>query len=211
MTNNKKTTKSLKPTNQNNQTTQELSKQDQSAPNNEDQLDCSENEKGEIVINIKGFKDGNFSDIFGTKSFNVSSQLLKDAMNISAAGGEYTNSSSNLAFDFIKEIKPQDPLEAMLAIQMLGTHLASCKSFYRANLANQTQEMVSESINRATKLSKTFIAQMEALKKHRSKGDQKITVEHINVNDGGKVSIGETNTQINNCLQGLIDGGVGIK
>jgi hypothetical protein len=52
---------------------------------------------------------------------------------------------------------------------------------------------------------------MEALKKHRSKGDQKITVEHINVNDGGKISINETNTQINNRISEMTGEGVGTK
>jgi len=50
---------------------------------------------------------------------------------------------------------------------------------------------------------------MDALKKYRSKGDQKITVEHININDGGKAFIGTANTQINNSIEEMIKGGVG--
>lgn len=35
------------------------------------------------------------------------------------------------------------------------------------------------------KLSRTYAAQMEALRKHRKKGRQKMTVEHVHVHEGG--------------------------
>jgi hypothetical protein len=162
------------------------------------------NEEVKEIIN-------DFYGAFGVKNALIADILLHNAMMVSSNSIEHNERELNFAYSFLKEIKPQDTLEAMLAVQMLGTHLLSCKTLYRANLKDQTCEGVNENVNRATKLSRTFIAQMEALKKHRSKGDQKITVEHINVNDGGKVSIGETNTQINNHLQELIDGGVGTK
>ena len=86
----------------------------------------------------------------------------------------------------------------MLAIQMLGNHLLASKTIYRANLSNQNFEAVSENINRATKLSRTFMAQMEGLKKYRNKDGQKIKVEHVNINDGGKAVINSTINQQNN-------------
>ncbi len=43
----------------------------------------------------------------------------------------------------------------------------------------------------STKLTRTFIAQMEALDKHRGKGQQKMTVEHVHVNEGGQAIIGD--------------------
>jgi hypothetical protein len=40
------------------------------------------------------------------------------------------------------------------------------------------------------KLTRTFTAQMECLKRYRSSGEQKVTVEHVTVNQGGKAIVG---------------------
>ena len=44
------------------------------------------------------------------------------------------------------------------------------------------------------KLARTFAAQTEALKKYRSGGEQRITVQHVTVNDGGQAVVGNINT-----------------
>ena len=59
----------------------------------------------------------------------------------------------------------------------------------RAAGANSS-EVADSAVNRATKLSRNFIALIEALNKHRGKGGQKMTVEHVHVNDGGQAVIG---------------------
>jgi hypothetical protein len=38
------------------------------------------------------------------------------------------------------------------------------------------------------KLARTFAGKMEALKRYRSKGEQKVTVEHLALNEGGRLS-----------------------
>ena len=40
---------------------------------------------------------------------------------------------------------------------------------------------------------RTFTAQMEALKKYRTGGEQKMTVEHVHVNEGGQAIVGTVN------------------
>ena len=40
------------------------------------------------------------------------------------------------------------------------------------------------------KLAKTSAAQMEALKRYRTGGQQKVTVEHVTVNQGGQAIVG---------------------
>jgi hypothetical protein len=44
------------------------------------------------------------------------------------------------------------------------------------------------------KLARTFAAQVEALKDYRSKGEQKMTVQHVHVADGGQAVIGNVGT-----------------
>lgn len=40
------------------------------------------------------------------------------------------------------------------------------------------------------KLARTFATQMEALKRYRTGGQQKVTVEHVTVNSGGQAIVG---------------------
>ena len=44
--------------------------------------------------------------------------------------------------------------------------------------------------NLAIKLLRTFTTQLEALQRYRGKGQQKVTVEHVNVNAGGQAIVG---------------------
>jgi hypothetical protein len=45
------------------------------------------------------------------------------------------------------------------------------------------------------KLARTFAAQVEALKRHRSAGEQTIKVEHVTVNEGGQAVVGIVHPQ----------------
>jgi hypothetical protein len=42
------------------------------------------------------------------------------------------------------------------------------------------------------KCARTFLAQVEALKKYRSTGEQSIKVQHVNVHDGGQAVVSST-------------------
>ncbi len=89
----------------------------------------------------------------------------------------------------IKGINPQDQIEGMLAIQMIGIHYAAMDCLKGAK-GSQYLDSRESYLNIATKLSRTFTAQMEALNRHRGKGQQKMTVEHVHVNAGGQAIIG---------------------
>jgi hypothetical protein len=45
-------------------------------------------------------------------------------------------------------------------------------------------------LNQAGKLSRTFAMLLDALNRHRGKGMQKITVEHVHVHSGGQAVVG---------------------
>ena len=44
------------------------------------------------------------------------------------------------------------------------------------------------------KLARTFTTQVEALKRYRTGGQQKVTVEHVTVNEGGQAIVGNVET-----------------
>jgi hypothetical protein len=48
--------------------------------------------------------------------------------------------------------------------------------------------------NLATKLQRTFVAQVEALRKLRRGREQKVTVEHVHVHGGGQAIVGAVTT-----------------
>jgi hypothetical protein len=74
---------------------------------------------------------------------------------------------------------------------MTACHNMTMEFSRRATAANQSSEVTDLNINRATKLMRTFTAQVEALQKIRNKGQQKITVQHVQVGQGGQAIIGD--------------------
>jgi len=61
-------------------------------------------------------------------------------------------------------------------------------------LGGQTFEGRQCNVNYATKMLRTYLAQVEALKRYRTGGQQKMVVEHVHVNEGGKAVVGTVNT-----------------
>ena len=86
--------------------------------------------------------------------------------------------------------QPSNPLEALLATQMVAVHCLAMKCVGVANIKDQHPEAAAKRLDAANKLFRTFSTQLEALNKLRGKGQQKITVEHISINQGGQAVIG---------------------
>jgi len=61
-------------------------------------------------------------------------------------------------------------------------------------LEQQTFEGRRESLNQANKLVRSYTTLMEGLDKHRGKGQQKVTVEHVHVHQGGQAIVGNVTT-----------------
>jgi hypothetical protein len=87
-------------------------------------------------------------------------------------------------------ISPQDELEGMLAAQLIACHNASMECYRRAMIGEQTFEGRRENLSQANKLSRTYATLVEALNRHRGKGQQKVTVEHVHVHEGGQAIVG---------------------
>ncbi|MCE8522121.1 hypothetical protein KBY30_14095 [Ruegeria pomeroyi] len=57
-------------------------------------------------------------------------------------------------------------------------------------IGEQTFEGRRENLNQANKLSRTWATLLDALNKHRGKGQQKVTVEHVHVHADGQALVG---------------------
>lgn len=77
---------------------------------------------------------------------------------------------------------------------MVGTHDAALEFLKRAALYNQTFEGRDMALKHAQKLMTLYTKQLKALNKHRGKGQQKVTVEHLNVQAGGHSIVGNVET-----------------
>ena len=87
-------------------------------------------------------------------------------------------------------IAPRDETEGMLAAQLVACHNAAMECYRRAMIGEQTLEGRQENLNQANKLSRTYATLLEALDRHRGKGQQKVTVEHVHVYQGGQAVVG---------------------
>ncbi len=94
----------------------------------------------------------------------------------------------------LKGIKPADEIEGMLAVQMVATHNAAMECLRRAMIGSQTFEGRDQNLKHASKLLSIYCRQIEVLDKHRGKGQQKVTVEHVHVAAGGQAMVGHIET-----------------
>tara|TARA_R100000935_G_scaffold58751_1_gene97523 strand:+ start:289 stop:894 length:606 start_codon:yes stop_codon:yes gene_type:complete len=97
--------------------------------------------------------------------------------------------ASNFLLSVVRGVQPKDELEAMLAVQMGAVHQATMMLARRLNHVDTIpqQDAAERALN---KLARTYTTQMEALKRYRTGGQQKVTVEHVTVNQGGQAIVG---------------------
>ena len=98
--------------------------------------------------------------------------------------------SVNASLAALAGIQPRDELEAMLASHMTAVHNMAMEMARRALLPEQMVEGVSENVSRASRLMRTFCAQIEALQRYRNAGQSTVTVQHVTVGEGGQAVIG---------------------
>ncbi len=78
---------------------------------------------------------------------------------------------------------------------MLGVHNAALVFLRRATLHGQTLEGEDANVIRATRLLRVFTEQLDAMAKLKGKGgQQKVTVEHVHVHQGGQAIVGSVST-----------------
>lgn len=78
----------------------------------------------------------------------------------------------------------------MLVAQMTATYVAMTVA--SAKHLNGSGFAIRESYERSmTRLSRTYLAQMDTLKKYRAKAQQVVRVERVTVHEGGQAIVGE--------------------
>ncbi len=128
---------------------------------------------------------------FGTDNSELAQHLMSQLVNIELDVDDLVKTekviNTNLAI--ISGIGPRDVIESMLATQMGAIHAASLQSLNLAHQAANGQKRDLH-LSQVVKLTRVFTNQIEALNKHRGRGQQKITVEHVTVEQGGQAIVG---------------------
>jgi hypothetical protein len=128
-------------------------------------------------------------DALGTRDWDFLEGFLMQLADAGSKGRKVDGRTLNFMLSVVKGVKPRDQVEALLAAQMAAVHTAMMTFAWR--LAHVETIPQQDSAERAfNKLGRTFAAQVEALKRYRSRGDQTVRVEHVTVNEGGQAIVG---------------------
>jgi hypothetical protein len=128
-------------------------------------------------------------DALASADWDFVSGIESQLADASRRGQDIDERGLNFMLSVIKGIEPRDQLEAMLAAQMAAVHVATMT--FARHLAHAEEIVLVDSAERAfNKLTRTFAMQMEALKRYRSGAEQKVTLQHVSVAEGGQAIVG---------------------
>jgi hypothetical protein len=140
---------------------------------------------------------GHLKHLGGSQSDHWNNRIANDtalALWVAHAVDEDRDVKYEAAFAGLIGIAPKDELEGMMAAQLIAAHSAAMECYRRAMLGEQTFEGRRENLSQAIKLSRTYAVLLDALNRHRGKGQQKVTVEHVHVYSGGQAVVGTVET-----------------
>jgi len=131
-----------------------------------------------------------FMENFATADSDAATNFIWELTRLlEADGSEASEGRMHSALALIRGMDPQNELETMLALQILAIHEATMTHARRVKQAQTLAQM--EYAERAlNRFARTQVMQIEALKKLRGKGEQKVTVRHVHVHDGGQAVVG---------------------
>ena len=157
----------------------------------------SDEEPAKTQLRVGGRKD--FAKAFGTEDSKLRNHRMLSLVNLLKFNEGDDSDTQNLiavsATQAFIDMAPKDDIERMLVTQMIGTHEAATECLRRAMIQGQGIEARDVNLKHAEKLMAVYTKQIEALNKHRGKGQQKITVKHVNVEAGGQAIVGNVDAR----------------
>jgi hypothetical protein len=130
-------------------------------------------------------------DALGTASTFVDTELVRLMTVFRDRKGIIDERAVNAALAVVDGLKPQNEIEAMLALQMAATHALAMK--FGALLNSGAVETIPQQDSAAltlSRLQRAFTTQMDALSNMRRGGRQKVVVEHVHVYPAGQAIVG---------------------
>ncbi len=119
----------------------------------------------------------------------IAKGLIEQIASLGSYGNIIDEKASNFAIGFLDAMEPKDAAEALLLSQMAAIHQATMMMARRLNhIENIPQQDAAE--RALNKLARSYAAQMDTLKRYRSKGQQTVRVERVTVENGGQAIVG---------------------
>ena len=146
-----------------------------------------------VVADDPEDRKGRLKTIGGSQSDHWNNTLANQAVQalwVKNSSAEQRDKQLSATVAALMGIAPKDELEGMMAAQLVAAHNAAMECYRRAMIGEQSFEGRRENLTQANKLSRTYAALVEALNRHRGKGQQKVTVEHVHVHAGGQAVVG---------------------
>jgi hypothetical protein len=146
-----------------------------------------------VVADDPDDRKGRLKELGGSQSDRWNNVLANQAMQalwVKNSSPDERDKQLGATVAALAGIGPKDELEGMMAAQLIAAHNAAMECYRRAMIGEQTFEGRRENLAQANKLSRTYAALLEALNRHRGKGQQKVTVEHVHVHAGGQAVVG---------------------
>jgi hypothetical protein len=154
---------------------------------------CAREEKKalQFVGNPEALKP-KLKQLGGSQSDEWNLVLVNQAINtlLFSRDEEFFERQKSATLAALVGIDPKDEIEGMIGAQLLAAHNAAMECYRRAMIAEQSLEGRRENLNQANKLSRAYATLLEALNRHRGKGQQKVTVERVHVHAGGQALVG---------------------
>jgi len=132
----------------------------------------------------------------GCKVLNAATTLITNGMNAVMGGVNdpvIMEDQCNKYLAMMSELKPKDAFEGMLVSQMSATYMQAMDCLRIAAEKKEYSKIFDRFQNQGIKLMRLYNYQLETLDKHRRKGNQKMTVEHVHVHKGGQAIVGNVN------------------
>ena len=147
----------------------------------------------EVYVHDPSTLKGRLKVIGGSMSDDWNNMVANQTINtlwLKHSDAEDRRQQRHATVDALIGIKPKDEMEGMIAAQLVACHNASMECYRRAMLPDVPFDQRQGNLNSANKLSRTYSSLLEALNRHRGKGQQKVTVEHVHVYEGGQAIVG---------------------
>ena len=138
--------------------------------------------------------EGLFNEALGLSNSKAACYVSELLAGLCLDEGKVSQEMLDRILGLVQELAPLDAAEVMLASQMVAVHSLAMAT--AAGLAGAlSAEVRDQKVSQITKLNRTFTGQIEALKRYRSKGEQKVVVEHqhVHVHEGGQAIVGTVN------------------
>jgi hypothetical protein len=128
---------------------------------------------------------------FATDDSDLQIWLIAEAVSVLSKGGLSTEAAANIMAAGLHDLKPSNPLETMLIIQIIALNQLGMQYLGRAIHGSRMGQESDTSIRLAMRITQAFANHLETLTRMRGQSNYTMAVGKVHVADGGQAVIGQ--------------------